>query len=163
MDYIDITLKQFEHIKKRAEEGMNQLNDKEFFWSPNEESNSIAIIVKHISGNMHSRWTNFMTEDGEKPYRKRDNEFIYEGESRAFLMKQWEAGWLLLFDTLTNLQASDLNKIIYLREKPLSVMEAIQISLSHLSYHLGQILYAGKSLKGEDWKILSIPKDKSND
>lgn len=160
MDYIDITLKQFEDIKKRAEEGMNQLNDEEFFWSPNEESNSIAIIVKHISGNMHSRWTNFMTEDGEKPYRKRDNEFIYEGESRDFLMKQWEAGWFLLFETLTNLQASDLKKIIYLREKPLSVMEAIQISLSHLSYHLGQILYAGKSLKGENWKILSIPKSK---
>ena len=156
MTYLDITIKQFNHIKKRAEDGLSQLNDDEFFHHPNEASNSAAVILKHLSGNMHSRWKKFLTEDGEKPFRKRKEEFKYAGEKREFLMQQWEDGWSLLFNTLKELTDSDLNRTVYLRKQPLSVMEAVQIELSHLSYHLGQILYIGKLLKNNDWKILSI-------
>lgn len=109
---------------------------------------------------MHSRWVNFFSEDGEKLYRDRENEFIYKCESKEQLMQDWEHGWSLLFDTLESINESNLTQIIYLRQTPLSDMEAIQIELSHLSYHLGQILYIGKLLKGEHWKTLSILRDK---
>ncbi|MFT4415423.1 DUF1572 family protein [Fredinandcohnia humi] len=123
----------------------------------------MAIIIKHLSGNMHSRWVNFFTSDGEKPYRNRDLEFVDKNETKEHLMKIWEDGWNLLFNTIENLKPEELNKTVTLRKQPLSVLQAIQTELVHISYHLGQILYIGKQIKDKDWVILSIPKNGSKE
>ncbi|WP_343042161.1 DUF1572 family protein [Ornithinibacillus caprae] len=130
---------------------------------PSEESNSVAIIIKHLSGNMSSRWVDFLTTDGEKSYRNRDNEFIDEYETKEELMKRWDKGWALLFNTIESLQPEDLQKVVTLRQQPMNVMQAIQTEIAHISYHLGQILYIGKQIKNEDWTILSIPKNGSEE
>lgn len=160
-EYLTIIIGQFKHFKDRAEKGMQQLSEEELHWKPNEESNSIAIIIKHLNGNMHSRWVEFLTTDGEKPYRNRDLEFVDGNESKEYLMRVWEKGWKLLFNTIENLNADDLHKTVILRQQPLSVLQAIQTELVHISYHLGQILYIGKQIKDTDWSILSIPKNRS--
>lgn len=162
-DYLTIAIGQFKHFKERAERGIKQLSDEELFWKPSEESNSIAILLKHISGNMHSRWVNFLTTDGEKAFRDRDMEFVDENENKDMLLNKWESGWKLLFEILENLEEADLNKIVTLRKQPLSVLQAIQTEVAHISYHLGQILYIGKQLKDKEWEILSIPKNGSNE
>ncbi|MCG7345861.1 DUF1572 domain-containing protein [Sporosarcina sp. ACRSL] len=150
-------------LKKRAEEGIQQLTEEELHWKPSEESNNIAIIIKHLSGNMHSRWVGFLTTDGEKPYRDRDMEFIEGNESREHLMQIWDDGWRLLFNTIENFKAEDLFKTVTLRGQPLSAFQAIQTEIAHISYHLGQILYIGKQIKDKDWIILSIPKNGSKE
>ncbi|MGV3465172.1 MAG: DUF1572 family protein [Heyndrickxia sp.] len=160
-EYLAIVIQQFSHFKERAEKGLNQLTEEELHWKPSEESNNIAIIIKHLSGNMHSRWVDFLTTDGEKTYRNRDSEFTDEIVAQEKLMKIWEEGWRLLFHTLENLKADDLHKTVTLRQQPLSVLQAIQTELAHISYHLGQILYIGKQIKDKDWIILSIPKNGS--
>ncbi|KAA0547082.1 DUF1572 domain-containing protein [Bacillus sp. BGMRC 2118] len=160
-DYLTMVLSQFTHFKERAEKGMRQLSEEDWHYKPSEESNSIAIIVKHLSGNMHSRWVDFLTTDGEKPYRERDLEFVDCGESMEFLMKKWEDGWKLLLNTIGNLTPDDLHKRITLRQQPLTVMQAIQTEIAHISYHVGQILYIGKQIKNKEWEILSIPKKHS--
>jgi uncharacterized damage-inducible protein DinB len=162
-DYLTIAIGQFKHFKERAEKGIKQLSDEELFWKPSEESNSIAILIKHISGNMHSRWVNFLTTDGEKAFRDRDMEFVDENETKEMLLNKWESGWKLLFETLEYLEEADLNKIVTLRKQPLSVLQAIQSEIAHISYHLGQILYIGKQIKDKEWEILSIPKNGSNE
>lgn len=160
-EYLSIAIEQFKHFKERAEKGIQQLSEEELHWKPSEESNSIAIIIKHLSGNMHSRWVDFLTTDGEKNYRDRDSEFVDANESKEHLMIVWEDGWKFLFNTIENLKANDLNKTVTLRQQPLSVLQAIQNEVAHISYHLGQILYIGKQIKDKEWIILSIPKNNS--
>ncbi|MFD2045486.1 DUF1572 family protein [Ornithinibacillus salinisoli] len=160
-EYLFVVIQQFRHLKERAEKGISQLTEEELHWKPNEESNNIAIIMKHISGNMHSRWVDFLTSDGEKPYRDRDSEFIDDHQSKQTLMENWETGWSLLFGTLENLREEDLLKTVTLRQQSLNVLQAILTEVAHISYHVGQILYIGKQTKGRDWTILSIPKNRS--
>ena len=162
-NYLSIVIQQFKHFKTRAEEALQQLSDEDIHWKPNVESNNIAIIIQHISGNMNSRWMNFLTTDGEKHYRERDMEFIDRGETRENLMRYWEDGWNLLFDTLENLEANQLHQTVTLRQQPISVLQAIQTEIAHISYHLGQILFIGKQIKEKDWTILSIPKNGSKE
>lgn len=161
-NYLTIVIQQFKHFKERAEQAMAQLSEEELHWKLNEESNSIAILTQHLSGNMHARWVDFLTTDGEKAYRDRDAEFIDKYESKEKLMQNWEEGWNLLFHTIESLEESDLNKIVTIRKQPISVQQAIQIEVAHISYHLGQILYIGKQIKGTEWKVLSIPRKNDN-
>lgn len=161
-DYLFSVKKQFSYYKDLGEKTINQLPDETIFWSPNKESNSIAIIIKHLSGNMISRWTDFLTSDGEKEWRNRENEFIDNIKNKENLLKIWNNGWKCLFDTLDNLTLIDLNKEIYIRNMGHSVIEAINRQLCHYSYHIGQIVFLGKLYKNEEWESLSIPKGKSN-
>jgi hypothetical protein len=158
-EYLTSVIQQFKHFKERAEKGIQQLSDEELHWKPSEESNNIAIIIQHISGNMHSRWVDFLTTDGEKSYRNRELEFVDQCQRKELLMQQWEAGWGLLFQTLESLKPEDLYKKVTLRDHPLSVFQAIQTEIAHISYHLGQILFLGKQMKDKQWIILSIPKN----
>ncbi|MGG0044932.1 DUF1572 family protein [Bacillus tropicus] len=154
--FLSTAIFQFEHIKKRAEKAIDQLTEQDLHWRPNSQSNSIAIIIKHLSGSMHSRWTNFLTTDGEKEYRDRDGEFLDTVIEKKELIEILEKGWFLLFKTIKGLQTEDLLKIITIRNNPLTVLEAIQIEISHCSNHLGQILYIGKQIKGSEWEILVV-------
>ncbi|TLS37264.1 DUF1572 family protein [Pseudalkalibacillus caeni] len=159
--YLKNSCEQFRHIKQRAEAAIEQLNEEEFHWVPNEQSNSVSVLLQHISGNMHSRWVDFLTADGEKDYRDRDAEFINQFCSKKELMERWESGWSLLFQTLEGLSPGLLLQEVTIRKERLTIMEAIQRELAHLHNHLGQILYIGKQLKGSEWKTLSIPKGQS--
>jgi hypothetical protein len=144
-----------------GEKTFAQVEDEKLFHKMNEESNSIAIIVQHLWGNMLSRWTDFMTTDGEKEWRKRDEEFEEIVNNKQELMKRWEEGWKCLFDALNSLEDGDLEKIIYIRNQGHSVMEAVNRQLAHYCYHVGQIVFIGKMLAGSEWKSLSIPKNQS--
>ncbi|MFX1255153.1 MAG: DUF1572 family protein [Promethearchaeota archaeon] len=159
--YLKTVLKAFQSQKRLAERAMAQLESEEFHWTPDSESNSIAIIIKHLSGNMRSRWTDFLTTNGEKPDRKRDNEFVDDIESVEMLMERWNEGWGYLFTTLTGLSSSDLLKNITIRGKPHYVLEAIERQLSHYGVHVGQIVYIAKLLKSTKWQSLSIPRGES--
>lgn len=159
--YLSIVITQFAHFKERAELAFNQLSEDELHWKPSEESNTIAIIMKHLSGNMHSRWVDFLTTDGEKSYRNRDDEFFDERLSREELMRKWDSGWQLLFQTVDSLVEADLHKTVTLRSQQITAFSAIQTEIAHISYHLGQILYIGKQIKDKEWTILSIAKTKS--
>src|SRR5690606_34561945 len=141
--------------------GIQQLSEEELHWKPSEESNSISVIIKHLSGNMHSRWVDFLTTDGEKPYRERDLEFVDDNESKEYLMQNWEDRWKLLYNSNGNQKTKELNKTVTLRQQPLSFLQAIQTEVAHISYHLVQILYIGKQIKDKEWTILSIPKNGS--
>jgi hypothetical protein len=159
--YLINVIEELNQIKARSEKVFGQLTEEELHWAPNEESNSIAIIVKHLSGNMTSRWTDFLTTDGEKDYRDRDREFIDDIKSQDDLLKFWEDGWRVLFHAIKSLKEEDLLKTVTIREEPMSVLEAIQRQLVHYSNHYGQILYIGKQIKGAAWKTLSIPRGQS--
>ncbi|MES2689845.1 MAG: DUF1572 family protein [Bacteroidota bacterium] len=154
----------FKQYKTLAEKAMAQLNDEDLFFQPNEESNSIYLIIKHLSGNMQSRWTDFMTSDGEKDWRNRDEEFNQQGQpSREEVMQLWEKGWQCLFDALSPLHEADLAAPIYIRSEAHSVMEAINRQIAHYSYHVGQIVFIAKIVVNTDWKTLSIAKGRSSD
>jgi hypothetical protein len=159
--FIEETIKSFKGLKSNSEKALEQLADSDIHWSMNEESNSIAIIMKHISGNMISRWTDFLTTDGEKSDRNRDSEFIDEFTSRQQLMDYWNRGWAVCIDSLSALSENDLEKTIYIRREPHTVIRAMQRSLAHIAYHCGQIVYVAKQLKGGDFKSLSIPRGES--
>ncbi|MCC6257799.1 MAG: DUF1572 family protein [Chitinophagaceae bacterium] len=159
--YLDLAIAQFKEIKELAEKTFAQLKEDDFFWKQNEESNSIAAIIHHMSGNMLSRWTDFLTSDGEKPWRNRDQEFEDETTTRDALLKIWEEGWACLFKALHELKSSDLESMVKIRNQPLTVVSAINRQLTHYAYHVGQIVYVGKLLKGSAWKSLSIPKRQS--
>ncbi|HTR82375.1 MAG TPA: DUF1572 family protein [Bacteroidota bacterium] len=146
--------------KELSDKAMAQISDEEFFRQPDPESNSIAIIVKHVAGNLLSRWTDFLTTDGEKTWRNRDGEFEMERPNRAELMQQWEKGWQTLFGAMRSLTPSDLSKIVPIRNEPHSVLEAINRSLAHISYHAGQIVYLAKMYKSAEWQTLTVPKKK---
>lgn len=159
--YLKGIIKQFRYYKKLGDKAFEQLNDKDLHYRPNDYTNNISIIVKHIVGNMMSRWTNFLYEDGEKDWRQRDNEFVDSYNSKEEMIANWEKAWTCLFDTLTMLKPEDLERIIYIRNQGQSVTDAINRQLAHYPYHIGQIIYLGTLIKGNSWQSLSIPKIQS--
>lgn len=161
-NYLESTIKQFEYYKMLGDKTFEQLTEEQLFWQYNEESNSIAVIVKHLWGNMLSRWTDFLTSDGEKDWRNRDAEFENDIKTRDELVEKWEEGWTCLFNSLNSLQHGDFDKIIYIRNQGHSVTEAINRQLAHYPYHIGQIVFIGKMLCNSNWKSLSIPKGNSS-
>jgi hypothetical protein len=156
-DSIDL----FRYYKKLGDRAMAQCPDAGLFTELDAESNSIAIIVKHMSGNMRSRWTDFLTSDGEKPDRRRDTEFEEPPKMRAELTGLWERGWKYLFDALEPLSDADLTRTITIRTEPHSVIQAINRQVAHYSYHVGQIVYLARHFAGDKWQSLTIPKKKS--
>lgn len=157
-DYLTGIKKQFSQYKLMGEKTIGQLKEEDLFWQYNQQSNSIAIIVQHLSGNMISRWTNFLTGDGEKEWRDRDTEFETSINTREDLLSKWNAGWECLLSALGSLTSDDLSKTVYIRKEPISVMDAINRQLAHYCSHLGQIVYIGKMRAGDQWQTLSIPK-----
>ena len=157
----NLFIKRFQFYKDLAEKTFDQVSDEKLFWKYNEESNSVATLVKHLSGNMISRWTNFLTEDGEKDWRNRDSEFENDISSKAEMIEIWDKGWLVLFKALNQIQDKNWNDIILIRGEKHSVLDAVLRQLAHYSYHIGQIVYIGKMLTNEDWKTLSIAKNRS--
>jgi hypothetical protein len=147
--------------KKLGDRAMAQVSDEGLNAVLDAESNSIAIIVKHLAGNMRSRWTGFLTSDGEKPDRDRDSEFETPPKSREELLAMWEAGWQLAFDALAPLTDADLSRTIYIRGEAHSVTQAIHRQLAHYAYHVGQIVFLAKHFAGPDWNALTIPRRKS--
>ena len=160
-DYLQSTIKQFEYYKMLGDKTIAQLPDDKLFWQYNEESNSIATIIKHLYGNMLSRWTDFLTTDGEKEWRNRDAEFENDLNSKEQVIELWEEGWKCLFTTLNTLTDKDFSKTIYIRNQGHSVVEAINRQLAHYPYHIGQIVYLGKMICDHQWINLSIPKGNS--
>jgi hypothetical protein len=160
-DFLESVKKQFEYYKMLGDKTFSQLQDEKLFWQYNEDSNSIAIIVKHLWGNMLSRWSNFLTTDGEKEWRNRDAEFENDILTRLELIEKWEEGWKCLFNALNNLTTDDLQKEIYIRNQGHSIMEAINRQLAHYPYHVGQIVFIGKMATDNNWTSLSIPKGNS--
>lgn len=161
MDYIQSVKNLFLYYKTLGEKAIAQLEPGQLVFQFNEDSNSIATVVKHLSGNMISRWTDFLTSDGEKPFRQRDHEFENESLNQTQIMELWNQGWKTLFDTLDQLNQDDLDKIIYIRNEGHTVMEAINRQLAHYPYHVGQIVYIAKALKSGPWNTLSIARNQS--
>ena len=159
--YIENAKKQFGYYKMLGEKTIAQVVDDGLFWKYNEESNSIATVVKHLWGNMLSRWTNFLTTDGEKQWRNRDAEFENDFTSRKELVDKWNEGWNCLFNALNTLTDDDLQKIIFIRNESHTVVEAVNRQLAHYSYHVGQIVFIGKMVCNTEWNSLSIPKGHS--
>ena len=159
--YLQSVIKRMKFYKDLGDKTFDQLDEKDFYFQPNEASNSIAVIIQHIAGNMVSRFTNFLTEDGEKEWRKRDEEFNEHHLTKEKLMEYWEKSWQVLFDTLQSLTENDLLKTVYIRKEAHSVFDAINRQLAHYPHHIGQIIYIGKMIKNDQWKNLSIPKNES--
>jgi hypothetical protein len=157
-EYLKVVKDRFREMKRIGERAMEQCSDEGLFHSFNEESNSIAIIVKHLSGNMVSRWTDFFHTDGEKPDRNRDEEFINRWKTREEIMASWEKGWTVFFRALEEIKEEDLLKTVTIRNEPHTVLQAIERQMYHYSYHIGQIVYAAKLLTGTDWQTLTIPR-----
>lgn len=161
--YLSSAKKLFAYYKKLGDDAMAQIADEKLFFQQNEDSNSIAIIVQHLAGNMLSRWTNFLTTDGEKEWRNRDAEFETVLKTKEELMTFWNRGWQCLFDAIESLTETDLEKVIYIRNEGHTVIEAVNRQLAHYPYHVGQIIFLAKMLSDNEWKSLSIPKNKSQD
>lgn len=161
--YLESIKKQFLYYKMLGEKAMAQLTEEQLFWQYNEESNSIAILVNHLGGNMLSRFTDFLTADGEKPWRNRDREFTHSLRDKAGLMAYWNQGWDCLMNALDQLSETDLEKIVYIRNDGHTVIEALNRQLAHYSYHIGQIVFIAKMLQNEKWQTLSIPRNTSGD
>jgi hypothetical protein len=159
-EYLQSVRKIFLQYKAMAEKAIDQLEADQLFIQSNEDSNSIAIVVKHMAGNMISRWTDFFTTDGEKPDRNRDGEFENDTADKKALMLRWEQGWGVFTNTLNSIKPEDLQRTVYIRGEAHSVLEAINRQLAHYSYHVGQIVYVAKMLKKTEWNSLSIPKKK---
>ncbi len=162
-EYLKVVIERFKSVKSLGDKTINQLSEEEIHWSYNTESNSIAVIVKHISGNMISRWTEFLTSDGEKENRNRDDEFIDDITSKTELTSVWEKGWKVLIDTLANLNEQDLLKYVHIRGERHLVLEAIERQMAHYAYHVGQMVFIGKLVKDNKWESLSIPKGRSEE
>lgn len=161
MNYLHPTTKQFQYYKSLGDKTISQLTDEQLFWKYNDESNSVAMIIKHIAGNMLSRWTDFSTADGEKEWRNRESEFEDDIKDRASLEAYWEKGWSCLMHALESIKDEDLQEIIYIRNQGHTIIEAINRQLAHYPYHIGQIVFIGKMLTDGDWQSLSIPRDGS--
>jgi hypothetical protein len=157
-NFLESARKLFRYYKGLGEKAIAQLSDAEILIQPNEASNSIALIVHHLSGNILSRWTDFLTSDGEKSWRNREAEFEETYADKKAMMEAWDKGWSCLLTTLESLHPEDLEKIIYIRNEGQTVLEAIQRQLAHYSMHVGQIIYQAKAVKGRDFLSLSIPK-----
>lgn len=156
--FLASAIKRLSYYKDLGDKTFEQLEEKDFHFIPAEECNSIAIIIQHMHGNMMSRWTDFLTTDGEKEWRQRDAEFEEQQLSKTELINRWNKGWECFLNALQSLTEDDLEKTIYIRSEPLSVTDAINRQLAHVPYHAGQIIYAAKILKGKQWKNLSMPK-----
>jgi hypothetical protein len=159
--YLEEVRRQFHGHKRLGEGAMAQMNDEEFFITLDPESNSIALIVKHLAGNMRSRFTDFLTTDGEKPDRNRDQEFEVGELSRPELMLRWEEGWNVVFGAIDGLKADDLMRTVTIRQQPHTVLQALNRQLAHYAYHVGQIVFLAKHLRSNDWKSLSVPRGQS--
>jgi hypothetical protein len=160
--YLNDAIATLRAYKKLAERALEQLRDDEYFVTVDQESNSIGVIMKHVAGNMLSRWTNFLTTDGEKPDRNRDREFVIDPRiSKSDLLSYWEKGWQRTFETLEALQPDDLLRTVSIRGETHTVVQAINRQLAHYPYHIGQIIFLAKHFRSADWKSLSIPKNKS--
>ena len=159
--YLESVKKQFLYYKMLGEKAMDQLEPKQLFVQINDDTNSIATIIKHISGNMLSRWTDFLTSDGEKEWRNRDAEFENDLQSKEEVLEVWNRGWQVFLNTLDSLKPEQLSDIIYIRNEGHTVIEAINRQLAHYPYHVGQIVFYAKQLKNGSWDSLSISKNKS--
>jgi hypothetical protein len=159
--FLQSAIKKFSTQKSLGEKTFAQLEEKDLFFKPSKESNSIAVIVQHMSGNMLSRWTNFLTEDGEKPWRERDKEFEDALTTKDEVLNAWSNGWQCVFNAVKNLQPADVMRTITIRNEPLLVVDAIVRQIDHYGYHVGQIVYIGRLIKDESWQSLSIPKKKA--
>lgn len=160
-NYLENIRKLYRYYKSLGDKSLAQINDKQIHFRFDESSNNVATIVKHMAGNMLSRWTDFLTADGEKEWRNRETEFEDTFQSKAEMMAYWEKGWACVFNAIDPLKTEDLEKIIYIRNEGHSVLEAMNRQLAHYSYHIGQLAFVIKALKSTDWKTLSIPKGKS--
>lgn len=159
--YLDSAIRRLLTYKTLGDMTFAQLGEKDFYYVPSEQSNSIAVIIQHMHGNMVSRWTNFLTEDGEKPGRNRDEEFSPPTADKAELLTLWEKGWRCLIDALRSLNEEDLLKTITIRHEPLTAIDAINRQLAHYPHHVGQIVYIGKMIRDQNWRSLSVPKGAS--
>ncbi len=159
--YVEDAAAVFRKQKQLADGAAAQVSDEEFFRAIDAESNSIAVIMKHMAGNLRSRWTDFLTSDGEKADRHRDTEFVVEDEGRAAILERWEAGWRTLFDTLASLRGADLLQTVPIRGEPHTIVAAVNRQLSHYGQHTGQIVFLAKHLRSSGWKTLSIPRGES--
>jgi len=159
--YMEDSLSLFRFYKKLAEGAIEQVTDDQLFVRLDEEMNSIAIIMKHMAGNMRSRWTDFLTTDGEKPDRNRDTEFVEPPESRAGLLRLWNEGWQHVFDALEPLSDQGLERKVVIRGEPHSVMQAMNRQIAHYAYHCGQIVFLAKHFRASEWRSLSVPRNKS--
>lgn len=161
--YIDDAVGQLTRLKESADKAIAQMADQQLFDRLDRDANSIALIMKHVAGNMRSRWTDFLTSDGEKPNRQRDDEFeLDEEDTRENLVAVWDAGWTLTLETIAALQPDDLATVVYIRGQALSVVHAINRQMTHYAEHVGQIVMLAKHYAGPSWKTLSIPKRKPN-
>ncbi len=160
-DYLETAIRRLKYYKELGDKTFVQLNEWDFHYQPNDESNSIATIIQHMAGNMLSRWTNFLTEDGEKEWRKRDEEFEIHQYTKQELIELWEKGWTCFLDTLSGLKKKDLKKKVSIRQEALTVIDAINRQLAHYPYHIGQIIFLAKIIKNKSWQNLSIPKGNS--
>ena len=157
-------LREFRRLKKHGDAAIAQVSDEDFFKVLDENSNSIALIVKHISGNLHSRWQDFLTTDGDAPDRHRDQEFVLDAsDSKDRLLEGWEKGWGCLFDAVSSLKPDDFAATVFIRKEPHSVIQAINRALAHCAGHVGQIIFLAKHLAGERWQTLTIPRGKSDE
>ena len=162
--YLEEVRRQLRGHKRMAESAMAQLEDKDFFATIDPEANSIAVLVKHIAGNARSRFTDFLTTDGEKPDRFRDQEFeISASTTREEVMRWWEEGWSTVFSTLDSLKAEDVSHTVTIRQEPHTVMQALNRALAHYAQHIGQIVFLSKHLRSSQWQTLSIPRGKSEE
>jgi hypothetical protein len=162
-DYLTTAKRDFQYYKTLGEKTFSQLEEKDCFWQFDSESNSIAVIVNHLYGNMKSRWTDFLSSDGEKQWRKRDLEFKNQLKTKAEVLNRWEQGWDCVFKSLDSINEDNFNTKIYIRSQEHSFIQAINRQLTHYAYHVGQVVYIGRLIKGSKWKYLSIPKGKSDD
>lgn len=159
--YIENALKEFRGMKALADKSFAQVSDEEFFRAIDPESNSIAVIMKHMAGNMRSRWTDFLTSDGEKPDRHRDTEFELESEDRRAIEERWEEGWRIVFEAIEPLKTEDLMRTVTIRREPHTIVEAVNRQLTHYGEHVGQIIFLAKHLKSSAWRTLSVPRGMS--
>lgn len=162
-NYLNSVKKQFEYYKVLGEKTFDQLNENDLFWQFNDESNSIAVMVNHLWGNMKSRWTDFLTSDGEKEWRNRDLEFESVIKSKEEMLEKWNDGWSCLLQALNSINKDNFTSAIFIRNQSHSITEAINRQMMHYAYHIGQIVYVGRMIKGKDCQSLSIPKGKSTD
>lgn len=160
-NYLGSTCQLFRYYRELGDKAFAQIGDDHIRWQPSPESNSVAIVVKHLSGNMLSRFTDFLTADGEKPWRDRDAEFENDYATKTEMLAAWNAGWECFFAAVESLTEADLDKVVYIRNQGHSVLEALQRQLGHYSYHIGQIVYLCRLLAGESWQTLSIAKGAS--
>ncbi len=161
-EFVETVIRRLKYYKELGDRSFDQLEEKDFHFQPNEASNSIAIVIQHLAGNMLSRWTDFLHSDGEKEWRNREEEFAVLAISREQLLERWEKGWNCFLTALGSLQGEDLLKTVTIRGEGLTVIDAINRQLAHYPYHVGQIVYISRMIRNQDWQSLSIPRGASD-